>query len=324
MKRAHDKITPVKLVIALALFCALQASAARKHIVLISGDEEYRSEEALPQLARILAKHHGFTCSVLFALDPDGTVNPNRSDNNPGLEALKKADLVILMTRFRDWPDDQMKHFVDYVESGRPIVALRTATHAFAFKNNKTYARWSWNSREPGWEGGFGKKVLGETWVSHHGAHGKQSTRAIIAPGGRNSPILRGIKDGDVWGPTDVYTAQPPADADVLLLGQVLTGMQPSDPPLEGPKNDPMMPVAWTRFWNTPGGKTMRVFTTTMGSSQDLENEGFRRLVVNAVYWGLGMEKKIRPNANVQIVGTYKPTPFGFNKAQKGRKPEDF
>jgi type 1 glutamine amidotransferase len=314
----------MKFIVTLLLLCAFNGHAAKKHVVLISGDEEYRSEEALPQLARILAKHHGLSCSVLFALDPDGTVNPNRSENNPGLDALKTADLVILMTRFRDWPDDQMKHFVDYVESGRPIVALRTATHAFAFRNNKTYARWSWNSKEPGWEGGFGRKVLGETWVSHHGAHGKQSTRAIIAPGKQKHPILRGIKDGDVWGPTDVYTAHPTTDADILLLGQVLTGMRPTDPPLQGPKNDPMMPVAWTRFWNAPSGKTMRVFTTTMGSSQDLESAGFRRLIVNAVYWGLGMENKIRPNAKVDIIGPYKPTPFGFNAFQKGRKPEDF
>jgi hypothetical protein len=314
----------MKLAIAILLLVAAHGAAAPKHVVLISGDEEYRSEEALPQLARILAKHHGFSTSVLFALDADGTVNPNRSDNNPGLEALKKADLVVLLTRFRDWPDEQMKHFVDYVDSGRPIVALRTATHAFNFRKNKTYAQWSWNSKEPGWEGGFGRRVLGETWVSHHGAHGKESTRGIIAPGKQGHPILRGIKDGEVWGPTDVYTARPPADVDVLMFGQVLTGMKPTDPPLGGPKNDPMMPISWTRAWKAPNGKTARIFTTTMGSSQDLENEGFRRLVVNAVYWGLGMEKQIKPNAKVDIVGDFRPTPFGFNGFQKGKKPEDF
>lgn len=314
----------MKLVTSVLLLAAAHAAAAPKHVVLISGDEEYRSEEALPQLARILSKHHGFTTSVLFALDADGTVNPDRADNNPGLEVLKKAGLVVLMTRFRDWPDEQMKHFIEYVESGRPIVALRTATHAFNFRKNKTYAQWSWNSKEPGWEGGFGRKVLGETWVSHHGAHGKQSTRGIVAPGRQNHPILRGIRDGDVWGPTDVYTARPPADVEVLLFGQVLTGMRPDDAPLEGAKNDPMMPVAWTRAWKAPNGKTARIFTTTMGSSQDLENEGFRRLVVNAVYWGLGMEKKIRPNAKLDIVSPYRATPFGFKAYQKGKRPEDF
>src|SRR4029078_5034226 len=73
-----------------------------KHIVLVSGDEEYRSEEALPQLAKILAKHHGFKCTVLFAINPDdNSIDPNKNNNIAGLEALKTADLMILFTRFR-------------------------------------------------------------------------------------------------------------------------------------------------------------------------------------------------------------------------------
>ena len=108
-----------------------------KHIVFVSGDEEYRSEEALPQMAKILAKHHGFKCTVLFAIDPkDGTINPNVS-NIPGLEALKTADLMFIFTRFRDLPDDQMAHIVDYIESGKPIIGIRTATHAFSIKGDK-------------------------------------------------------------------------------------------------------------------------------------------------------------------------------------------
>src|SRR5580692_5930423 len=104
-----------------------------KHIVLVSGDEEYRSEEGLPQLAKILAQRHGFTCTVLFSIDPhDGTINPNRHDNIPGLEALRTADVLVILTRFRELPDDQMRHIVEYIDSGGPVVGLRTATHAFA------------------------------------------------------------------------------------------------------------------------------------------------------------------------------------------------
>ena len=296
-----------------------------KHIVLVSGDEEYRSEEALPQLAKILSTHHGFKCTVLFAIDPtDGTINPNRNDNIPGLEALASADLMILFTRFRDLPDEQMKHIVDYVESGKPIVAMRTATHAFQFKNHKTWERWSWTSKE--WEGGFGKQVLGETWVSHHGRHAVESTRAIIAPGADRHPILKGIHDGDIWGPTDVYTVRTPlpAGSQVLLLGQVLKGMKPEDPPLEGTKNDPMMPVAWTKSYNSSKGKQSRIFTTTMGSSQDLLSEGFRRLLVNATYWAAGMERNIPGKSKADLIGDYKPTPFKFNGYIPGRKPSDY
>jgi type 1 glutamine amidotransferase len=293
-----------------------------KHIVLVSGDEEYRSEEALPQLGKILAKHHGFKCTVLFAIDPkDGTINPNVS-NIPGLEALKTADLMIIFTRFRDLPDEQMKHVADYVESGKPIVGLRTATHAFNLKS-KTYGKYSWQNKE--WDGGFGRQILGETWISHHGNHGSQSTRGIIAPGQESHPILRGIKDGDVWGPTDVYGVRLPlpGDSKPLVLGQVLEGMKFDDKPLAGKKNDPMMPVAWTKTYTTAGDKTGRVFTTTMGASQDLQTEGTRRMLVNAAYWALGMDEKIPQKSVVDIVGEYKPNPFKFGGFTKGVKPEE-
>jgi type 1 glutamine amidotransferase len=292
-----------------------------KHVVLVSGDEEYRSEEALPQLAKILAKHHGFKCTVLFAIGKDGTIDPSRNDNIPGLEALRSADLMIIATRFRNLPDDQMKEMVDYVESGRPIVGMRTATHAFNLRG-PTYAKYSWNNKS--WPGGFGRQVLGETWVNHHGNHGKESTRGIVAPGAKDHPILRGIKDGEIWGPTDVYEAHPTDDCTPLVLGQVLSGMKPTDPPVEGKKNDPMMPVAWLKTYTGEQGKKARIFTTTMGAATDLESEGTRRLLINAAYWSLGLEDKIPRQCDVTLVGEYHPLPFGFGGFKKGTKPENY
>jgi type 1 glutamine amidotransferase len=311
-------VTAAFLVTAAAADDRLVFPGAGKRIVLVSGDEEYRSEQALPQLAKILSQRHGFHCTVLFAIDPDGTINPNRPDNIPGLETLDSADLMILFTRFRNLPDEQMKHVVDYVESGRPIVALRTATHAFELKASPTYARYSWNSKE--WDGGFGRQVLGETWVAHHGQHAVQSTRGIFVKGQEKHPILRGIADGAIWVPTDVYKVRLPVvdGVEPLVLGQVLAGMKPGDAPLDGPKNDPMMPVAWTRTYNRA-----RTFTTTMGSAQDMLNEPFRRLLVNAAYWAMGMEARIDPRSNVELVGAYDPPPFKFNGAAKGLKPQD-
>lgn len=296
-----------------------------KKVVLISGDEEYRSEESMPQLGKILSQHHGFDCTVLFAIDPaDGTINPKVNNNIPGMESLKDADLVIMCLRFRNLPDDQMKHFVDYVESGRPIVALRTSTHAFNIKDGATYAKYSFNSKQ--WNGGFGRQVLGETWISHHGAHGKQATRGMFAPGQENSVLLKGIKSGEIFGPTDVYgvTIPLPGDSTPIVLGEVVSGMNPADPALEGPKNNPKMPVAWTKSYKTGSGKTSRIFTTTMGASQDLLNEALRRLIVNASYWALGMENQIPEKANVAIVGEYKPTKYAFDGFTKGKKPVDF
>src|SRR6187551_68492 len=85
-----------------------------KHIVLLAGDHEYRSEESLPALARILAKHYGFKCSVFFTTNPQtGFIDPD-SSNISGLEALKTADLLVVFLRFKDFPDAQMQHIVDY------------------------------------------------------------------------------------------------------------------------------------------------------------------------------------------------------------------
>ena len=231
---------------------------------------------------------------------------------------------MVILARFRDLPDDQMREVVDYVESGRPVVGLRTATHAFAPKpTNKTFARYGWQSKE--WDGGFGRQVLGETWISHHGQHGKQSTRGVIAPGMKDHPILRGIEDGDIWGPTDVYGVRLPlpGDSKPLVYGEVLEGMHPTDKAVSGKPNDPMMPVAWIKTYTSPSGKVARVFTTTMGASQDLVSEGLRRLLVNASYWALGMEAQIAHKSNVELVGEYKPTPFGFGSHTKGLKPAD-
>ncbi len=301
-----------------------QGPGQGKHIVLVSGDEEYRSEQALVQMARILATRHGFDCTVLFAIDPaTGAIDPTVRDNIPGLESLDDADLLVLFTRFRDLPADQMQHIVDYVKAGRPIVAMRTATHAFDIAEGKPFADWGWKSKS--WDGGFGRQVLGETWVAHHGNHAKESTRGIIAPGMADHPILRGIESGDIWGPSDVYkvTIPLPGDSQPLVLGQVLTGMNPEDPPVEGEKNDPMMPVAWVKSYQIPGGKPGKVFTTTMGSANDLPSAGLRRLLVNACYWAVGLDAAIPAESDVAIVGTYEPLPFKFGGHQPGVKPAD-
>lgn len=294
-----------------------------KHIVLLSGDEEYRSEEVMPMLGKILAVRHGFKCTVLFAMNPtNGLIDPNNVSNLPGLEALDSADLCIMLLRFRMLPDDQMRHFVQYVEAGKPIIALRTSTHAFNYgKDSKSaYVRYGWQNKD--WPGGFGQQVLGETWINHHGDHGKESTRGVLNPALKDHPILRGVDD--VWGPTDVYgVIHLPADAQVLVWGQVLSGMKPTDPPVAGKKNDPMMPLAWIRNYQGSTGKTSRIFTTTMGASVDMPSEGLRRLIINASYWAVGLADQIPARSQVDYVGKYEPTYFGFGKYTKGVKPSD-
>ena len=292
-----------------------------KRIVLLAGDEEYRSEEALPMLAKILSQRHGFSSTVLFSINKEtGEIDPNTADNEPGMEALDKADLVITSLRFRRWPDDQMKHFVDYVAAGKPIIGLRTSTHAFSGLKG-----------DYGAYNGFGKQVLGEQWVSHWGRHKSEATRGVIESGVKDDPIMRGVSD--IFGDTDVYEAYPPADAKILVRGLVLKGMNTADEPADykkkrsGPEkaeqgvNDPAMPGVWTRTNPGPIGKDNKVLCTTMGSATDLQNEGLRRLLVNAAYAFTGLE--VPAKADVEYVDPFKPLFYGFNGGRKGLKPSD-
>jgi hypothetical protein len=307
-----------------------------KHVVLISGDEEYRSEEALPQLAKILANQHGFDCTVLFAIDPEtGFVNPNTRQNIPGLAALDNADLMIVFTRWRDLPDESLALVEKYLQAGKPVIGIRTATHAFKPSTDSKFAYMSDTYKgdegdKKEWDGGFGRLVLGEHWISHHGHHKHESTRGVIAPGAAKHPIVRGIKSGDIWGSTDVYGVRLPlpGDSKPLVLGEVTArkgefnerdrffGMRPDDgPAVSGTKNDPMMPIAWVRNYQVPGGKTGRAFTSTIGASVDLLNEATRRLLVNGAYWAVGLEDKIpKEGTRVDIVGEFEPTQYGFRK----------
>jgi hypothetical protein len=293
-----------------------------RHVVLLSGDEEYRSEEALPMLAKILSQRHGFKCTVLFALDPAGTINPDNIRTLGDAAALDSADAIVMALRWRDYPDEVMQHFVDAYRRGVPIVALRTSTHAFKLSSG-TYSKFN----------DFGEFVLGEEWVDHWGHHDHEATRAVIEPSAAGHPLLRGVRD--IFGPTDVYEAYPPADVTVLLRGQVLQGMQPDDPPAQHPKkrtsdgieqpvNDPMMPLAWTRLHRNDAGRTNKIFVTTMGASVDLQSEDLRRLVVNAVYWALDFP--VPERADVRYVGSFVPRYFGSTERgfKRGLRPEDY
>lgn len=298
-----------------------------KHVVLLSGDEEYRGEEALPMLAKILSQRHGFRTTVLFPLDPDGTINPNNQKAVAGSEALDSADLVIMALRFRGWPAEDMRRFERAYLAGTPIVALRTSTHAFnGFAADSPWVTWNYNN-----QGGWGKRVLGETWVTHWGRHKVEGTRGVIEPAAKAHPLLRGIES--IFGDTDVYEAYPPADASILVRGLVVKTLdRDADPAdyrkrrasdkLEQGVNDPPMPIVWTRMHRNKAGRTNRVLTTTMGSATDLEDEGLRRLVVNGVYWGLGLDVPAR--ANVTYVDAYTPSFYGFDGFRKGLRPDDF
>jgi len=298
-----------------------------RHIVLIAADQEYRSEQALPMLAGILSKRDGFDCTVLFALNEKGEVDPTQKirwqekevvHNIPGLEYLAKADLVILFSRLITLPDEQIKHVIDYLDSGKPIIGIRTANHGFLE---------SFPYKIDGKKVRFGEDILGGSFRSHHGNWHADSTRGIIIESMKGHPILAGVKD--IWGPSDVYRTYPeggslPAECQALVLGQPLSGRQPDDAP--NPKKEPL-PIAWTKTWTGSTGKSARVFHVTMGSAKDFESPGLRRMTVNAAYWCLGLEDQIDPASSVDYIAEYKPLTSGFNYEKLNvvpQKPEAY
>ncbi len=287
-----------------------------KHIVFLAGDHEYRSEETLPALARIMAKNLGFKCTVLFDIEADGNIGAGEPQNIPGMEALGSADLAVVFLRFQHLPAEQMKHFDDYLKRGGPVVGLRTATHAFKLDASDPFAKYSFDFKGADYVSGFGHQVLGQTWVGHYGTNHKQSTRIAVVPDKASHPILRGVKD--VWVQAGGYVGKP-IDGETLTMAQPLDGMT-SDSPADSTK--PPMPSEWTRTYKSASGKTGRVFTTLYGASEDITNDGYRRMLVNGCLWALGMESVIKPDLNIAFAGPFKPNTFGNASNAKGVKPE--
>lgn len=284
-----------------------------KKIVFVTGDEEYRSEESMPMMAEILAKTHGFKTVVLFAIDREtGEINPDQTDNVPGLHHLRDADLMVLFLRWRNLPDEQTKEILDYTMTGKPIVAIRTATHPFHWRDGDetSYKRWGWKGGESG--GGYGRDVIGETWVSHYGKHNHESTRMLPAYQKSEHPVARGVTDA--WDPGDVYgILTDPKTIDPIFLGVILNGMQP-DSPVRLDRE--LTPVLWYREYANDAGETNRVVATTLGTAEGFKSEGIRRAVANSVFWLVGLE--VPDKADVAPLRPYEPLPSGFSGYRKG------
>ncbi len=290
----------------------------------MAADQEYRSEQSMPMMARMLSAHHGFDCTVLFGVNEKGEVDPTmpvypekgkvfQEHHIPGLEQLAAADAVIFFPRLLTLPMGEREMIVKYIDSGKPILSLRTGNHGFhgalPYKIKGKPVDW-------------GQDVLGGGFMGHHGNWHADSTRGILVPEQAGHPILRGVKD--IWGNSDVYRTYPegkglPAGCTALVWGQPLMGRKREDAP--NVALEPL-PVAWFKYWETSAGKRARVFQSTMGSGQDLECEGLRRLIVNALYWGMGMEAEIEASRSVALVGDYQPLESGFDYAELGVVPK--
>lgn len=291
---------------------------AGKHIVFVASDHEYRAEQTCPALARILAKHHGFKCTVLFGVDEDGFIEAGASDIK-GLEALSSADSMVIFTRFLNLPDEQMKHIADYLDQGKPVLGLRTSSHAFNIPPGNTYSRFHFKYEGEEYLKGFGHQVLGNTWVGHHGRNNRQGTRIEIIPEQAGHPILKGVQD-HAFCYAGGYVGEADESFTVLTNSQPLVSM---DATAAADKNKPPMPSTWTRHYEGKNGQKGRVFHSTQGASQDILDENYRRMLINGVYWINGLENQISAESNVDFVGEYVPTPFKNGAYVMGVKPSD-
>ena len=285
------------------------------HVVFVIGDEEYRSEESMPMLAKIVKRELGAKVTLCYSLDSMGFIDPNRLNHIEGLEALKTADLMVMFTRFRALPSNELSYITSYAESGRPMVGFRTSTHAFLYEDDSTM-----HNMNDSWP----TKVFGQQWITHHGHFddGANPLTAVSLMDRKQHPILRGLEafkayswlyhvDGGEW--------KLHGDSNPLLFGRSLKSGHEMKGNLD--KYPLLNPVAWTKTYTGKSNKTAKVFFTTLGHPFDWKNENMRRLAMNGIYWVLDL--KVPEKANVGFVDKYEPNNSGFGKKYKqGMRPE--
>ncbi|MFS4456626.1 ThuA domain-containing protein [Maribacter sp. 2304DJ31-5] len=285
------------------------------HIVFVTGDEEYRSEESMPMLARLAKRELNAKVTVCYALDSLGYIDPNRKDHIEGLEALKSADLMVIFARYRTLPEEERNYISDYVESGKPIVGFRTATHTFKYEDpDLNY----WNDE-------WATKVFGQQWITHHGHFDDgQKPLSHITPIIPEHSILKGVDsfkayswlyhvDGGDW---KLY-----GDSKPLLEGRSLKSQHKMKGNLD--KFPITNPVAWTKSYMGSSGIRSKVFFTTLGHPYDFKLESVRKLALNGIFWALDKENQIPDNGvNAKLDTPYEPNNSGFGKRYKlNQKP---
>jgi type 1 glutamine amidotransferase len=221
------------------LITAVYAQAAPKPtIVLISGEYEYFSTNSLPAFKQFLESNYDLNCIYL----------ERKGEEIPGLDVLKKADLSILYIRRMTLPEDQLAQIKSYVNSGKPLIGLRTASHSFE----------NWKE--------FDNVVLGGNYHNHYG--NALVATARINPDAASHPVLKNVaKEFQTAG--SLYKTSPLAKGTTLLLTGSIT-------------NQPPEPMAWTHTYNGA-----RVFYTSLGHPKDFDHPAFRTLLVNAIHWTL-------------------------------------
>jgi nicotinamidase-related amidase len=247
----------------------------RRKVVMLIGDDEYKTEITLPAFVESDLKPLGFEVTIVHA-------DPQDKNNFPGMaEAIKKADVVLVSVRRRLPPKDQLDALRQHVAAGKPLVGIRTACHAWCLRNEKENlaaaekGQSSWPEFDP--------DILGGHYTNHYGAGTK--TTISVPDDRRNHVILRGVEVEKLVGNGSLYKVRPLAESTMAFLEGSIEGQLPE-------------PVAWTNLTFAKSarsgfvepdkrGRAALVFNTTLGHPDDFQNPAFRKLLVNGLFWAL-------------------------------------
>jgi len=231
------------------------SSDERPRIVFISAEHEYSAAETLPDFAHELQTKYDVSCEILQASTDEKSIERNYIC---GMESLVDADLAVVFARRRAFPAKQMQYFHNYLDRGKPLVALRTASHAFDTRGSAPAGHVEWRE--------FDRDVLGGNYNGHY-ASGTQATITATAAA-QDHAILAGVKTPFISNGSLYRTSPLAGSAQLLLIGSI---------PDQKPE-----PVAWINMY-----KSARIFYTSLGHPDDFRNPQFRRLIINAVFWAM-------------------------------------
>ncbi|HEX4131290.1 MAG TPA: PVC-type heme-binding CxxCH protein [Pirellulales bacterium] len=250
----------LRTLVAVALLVSCAACyAAGPRVAFLIGEDEYKTEETLPAFAKRFLDPLGVTSDFIFA-DPK---NPNHF---PGIERIAKADVLVLSVRRRPMPAAELDQVRDYLKAGKPLVGIRTASHAFAAAKGKAppsgCAEWP----------EFDTQILGTKYEGHY--QNKQGTDVAIASHAQTHPVLTGIRQASFHSGGTLYKSLNVKKAGILFNGVTTDNGEPVN-----------LPVAWTN----QAGKS-RVFYTSLGHPDDFAQPAFTRMLTNAIFWAAGLE----------------------------------
>jgi nicotinamidase-related amidase/type 1 glutamine amidotransferase len=223
-------------------------------VVFLVGDGEYKTGETVPAWARRELEPRGVRCTFLV---DDGKIAPDF----PRLAELEEADALFVSLRRRALPADQLAMVRKFADSGRPVLGIRTASHAFAPKQLSD-GRGAWET--------FDRDVFGGWYQNHYGAGA--ATIVHLEGKAATHPILTGVPAGELRFSSHLYKSRELAPTATVLMTATIEG-----------KPDIREPVAWI---NVRDGR--KAFYTSLGSPEDFESPAFRRMLLNAALWATG------------------------------------